>query len=173
MVPEVHVDAEAWIQKLQLVEILDLAAPVRWQTREVQVAIDVLRHPSLRSLGVTFRHIDEVLAPTPAIMLIVDVDFQVPANEAAAKALIVLVLDVEHALLSLEVLRQVLGCAAAPSIEKRLEGCQVVLGHVGELKAFDAEDPDSAGSSKQLFTVYRHLLQDQMEEISPGAQTMH
>ena len=88
--PEVDVDTEARIGKLHLVNVLKNT--VSRHRGKIQAAIDVLWHPPLWFQ--TFRHVFEVLAPTVSIMRVVEVDLQIPADEAAAKTLVVLVLDV-------------------------------------------------------------------------------
>jgi hypothetical protein len=104
--------------------------------------------------------------------LLVDVKLEIPADQAATKTLVVLIQDVEDALLGHKVRRQIPGSTTSHCIEKRLEGSQIVHGNIGDLEALDADQHDATGETAKLLTVNSHLLKKEMKEITPSVQSV-
>ena len=139
--PDVDVEADARVVVLQVLQVLDAAVAVERQRRQIQLAAYVHRLPAARLPAIC--HILQIISPSRSVIFLVDL--QAPRDEAAAQALVVVVLDAQQALLGGEVWRQrVLGTAMHRS-NVRQECRQVVHRHVGELQAFDANPNPATG----------------------------
>ena len=151
--PLVDVDAQSRIEKLHALKVLDLAAAMPRQSCQVEVAVHVLRLPSLWLAAV--EQVGQVL--TPAIVVVFVEDAQLPGDEAAPEALVVAVLDVEHALLREELRRKFAGSTPAHRLQMWLKGSQVVERDVDEMQFLDALQHHLAAGVPQLLRVGREL----------------
>ena len=101
------------------------------------------------------------------------VDVQLPRDEAASKALVVIILYVEHALLSHKVLRKLMLSASPQRFQMLSECSQVVLRHIGDFKLLNTVENDSAWHVVHFLSVKLELLANNVQEIIPGVHAMH
>ena len=100
-VPEVDVDAQAGVGEFHKSQLLYGGSTVSGQHAEVHTTLEVLCLPS-SGLPASSRHIGEVFTPSLRIHFIVNL--QLPGDHAAPEALVIVIEDVQHAVLIYEIL---------------------------------------------------------------------